>query len=445
MPLRQGGLFGTTREAGSRDRLSVVVDASEARESGLPSDASFQVGRGQLQSGGYTSMLTTAADYSRTRRTTQLGGALFTSFKYYPHLDRVVPVTHSAALGLTLRLPKQSSLQANSTAAYAPAYLYQLFPRASQPAAVEPIATEPDFRIDQSDSYTYGTSLALAIGPPRAIRVTTTADYLHTDFRHETVTRPNLTTSGAAMKVSRGLSRNSGVSLDYAYRTGTYGRAGTTNEHRLTLGADYSHALSSTRRATFHVGLSPSLIDVSEPVVAGSLPADPLDGDRAVNTTGLSRLYRFEGDARIDYDVGRTWRATATYRRGVEYLAVLTEPVFSDAVRVELGGLITRRIDVSGGGGYAFAQSALNRDSRSLNTKTGQLRVRFALKRSLAVYSQYLYYFYDLRGQAHLAPNLPATFKQHEVRVGFMIFSRPIGNTTKGPGRWPERTRPTKS
>jgi hypothetical protein len=452
-PLRQGGVFGTTRPGeGTRQRLNLLFEASETLQSELPAESRFQIPQGDLQSGGYSTLMTTSADYARTRPRTEFGGALFTSFKYYPRLDRVAPVSHSAGLGLTIRLPQQSSLQVNSMAAYAPAYMYELFPRAPVASAVEAIPANPDYRIDLSDSYTYGTNLTLAVGAARATRLTVTADYRHTDFHREIVTRPNLTTSGAAMRVSRGLSRNSSLSLEYQYRTGEYGFSGVTNEHRLALGADYAYPLSASRRLAFHFNLSPSLLELPDSTALTTGPVSDALLNDTLTPSLATRLYRLQGDATVDYDFGRTWRATATYRRGLEYLAVLTTPVFSDAARVELGGLITRRLDVSASGGYASGTSALSRDTKHLddtqhlNTDTAQLRVRYALKRSLALYSQYAYYYYDLRGQARFAPELPSAFRQHEVRVGFMFFVRPISsNATKGKTSWPERTRPTKS
>ena len=49
------------------------------------------------------------------------------------------------------------------------------------------------------------------------------------------------------------------------------------------------------------------------------------------------------------------------------------------------------------------------------------------MKRSFALYSEYLYYYYDLRGQAGLAPGLPSVFEQHGIRVGFTLFVEPLG------------------
>src|SRR5215471_8035146 len=177
-PLRKGGLFGSTRsDGGNRDALNLLLDASEMFDSELPPALRFQGARDPLEGDGYSSMLTTSADYTRTRRRTQLGATLLTSFKYYPRLDRVSSVSHSGGLGFTVRLPKQSSLQANTTVAYAPAYLYQLFPHDPVSAAAEAIAVDPDYRIDRSNSYAYGTNVALAIGSARGTRVTAAAEY----------------------------------------------------------------------------------------------------------------------------------------------------------------------------------------------------------------------------------------------------------------------------
>ena len=52
---------------------------------------------------------------------------------------------------------------------------------------------------------------------------------------------------------------------------------------------------------------------------------------------------------------------------------------------------------------------------------------RYALWRSLALYSEYLYYYYDLRGLASLAPGLPPRFNQRAVRAGFTLFVSPLG------------------
>jgi hypothetical protein len=436
-PRSSGGLFGATRsDVGGRDKLTFLFDMSETRDSALPAELRSRISRDDLQSGGFSTMLIASTDYARNRSRVQLAGTALTAFKYYQRLDRVAAVSHSAGLGATVHLPKQGSFEIDQTAAYSPSYWYQLFPTGVLPEPGESIPADPDYRIDQTDSYSYGTRMALAFGSARRTRVTTTAEYSHTDFQRQTAARPDLTILSAGAKVSRGVSRHSGFSVEYEYRSGQFGFVEPTIEHRITMGVEYSRALTVSRRAIFRVNVSPSMLEVPEEALA-TVAISPVPialeesvtstGDGAVQNAMDGRLYRLQGDAGVEYPFRPNWRATVTYRRGVEYLAVLREPVFSNGARAELTGVIRRRLDLSAVAGYATGASAINRGGSNLGTYTGEVRVRYALKRPFALYSQYLYYYYDLRGQARLAPDLPSVFAQHGIRVGFMLFGQALG------------------
>jgi hypothetical protein len=365
-------------------------------------------------------MLIASADYARNRRRVQLAGTALTAFRYDQRLDQVAAVSHSAGLGASIRLPKQGSLQIDQMAAYSPSYLYQLFPTGALPASGESIPTDPNYRIDKTESYAYGSKMALAFGSARKTRVTATAEYSHDDFQRQAAARPNVTIYATAAKISRALSRNGGLSVEYQYRTGEFGFGGLTKEHRVAMGVEYSRALTVRRRAKFRFNLTPATLEIPKSALNAAAAG-------AVPSAVEGRLYLLEGDASVDYEFRRNWRATANYRRGVEYLAVLTEPVFSDGARLDLTGLIRRRVDVSAAAGYATGASALYRGAQNLDTYTGEVRIRYALKRSFALYSEYLYQYYDLHGQARLARDLPRVFEQHGIRVGFMLFVETLG------------------
>ena len=89
--------------------------------------------------------------------------------------------------------------------------------------------------------------------------------------------------------------------------------------------------------------------------------------------------------------------------------------------------MIGRRVDVSALAGSATGASPSSRNTRNFASYTGEARIRYALTRTFALYSEYLYYYYDLRGQARLAPGLPGVYEQHGIRVGFMVFGQPLG------------------
>src|SRR4029077_11592009 len=126
-PRPSGGLFGATRsDVSGRDRLNLMFDVNEALESELPLELRSRVPQGDLQSGGFSTMVTASADYARNRRRLQLAGSALTAFRYYGRLQEVAPVTHSAGLGARISLPGLGNLHFAQTAAYSPSYLYQL-------------------------------------------------------------------------------------------------------------------------------------------------------------------------------------------------------------------------------------------------------------------------------------------------------------------------------
>ena len=201
----------------------------------------------------------------------------------------------------------------------------------------------------------------------------------------------------------------------YDYHSGEFGLGGLTREHGVTIGAEWSPALSRTRRATFCLDVTPTRVE---------LPASALN----VSSAGQAevQLNRLSSEASITYPFRPNWQTTARYRRSVEYLSVLGQPVLSDGGRLELTGLLARRIDLSASAGYVSAASALN-SAQALVTYTGQVAIRYAMKRSLALSADYLYYYYDLSEQAALAPHLAATYEQHGVRVGVVLFVETLG------------------
>ena len=131
---------------------------------------------------------------------------------------------------------------------------------------------------------------------------------------------------------------------------------------------------------------------------------------------------RLSAQVTMNYDFGRTWQTRGIYRRGVEYMAGLSEPVSADSFSASVDGLLVRRVDVLASAGYASGQSALNLNSWTFDTYTGDVRLRFALTRVFATHVEYLYYFYDSRGTAPLDPRIPQGLERKGVRVGLMLW-----------------------
>src|SRR5262249_6805253 len=134
------------------------------------------------------------------------------------------------------------------------------------------------------------------------------------------------------------------------------------------------------------------------------------------------RYGQFSGQVGLDYDLGRTWQAGGTYRRGIEYIAGLTAPVSATSVTATVDGLFTRRIDLFASAAYSSGESALNRGSSSIfDMYTGTVRVRFAATHQWAPYVECLYYMYDSHGSVPLVPGIPSTMARRSLRGGLML------------------------
>jgi len=411
MPPPRGSIFATSTARDNRDRLDVTAALSEALDSEAPPELRSRIQQGSPQSGGFSSMLTAAADYERNRRRGDVTAQLFTALQYSPKLGRVVALTHSAGAAATLRFSGRSSLELAQTADYSPAFLYRLFPTVAEPNAGDVAPPAPDYRVDESKSFSNSSLVTFRAGSARGTQLSATAEHLAAQFQGG-IERPDLDAVAGRIRLAHGTSRTGSLSAEYEYRAGEFGYGAQATEQRLRIGVGYSPALSTSRRAQFRFNLAPSVVEI---------PAT------AVNISRTGTLFKMEGDARAEYPFLRSWSIGGTYRRGVEYISGFRSPVFRDATRIELSGLARERVDIAASAGYVVGQSILQRDAQHFDTYTGTMRGRYSVTRSFALYAEYLYYYYNLHGQEALAPDLPSVFEQHGLRVGLMLWARPVG------------------
>ena len=410
-----GGLFGGVSSGGS-ERLNVTFEVAEGYDSQLPLEREAAIVGGSLSSGGFSTLFGGSGSFTQGGRRLQFAASGSTAFKYYQELDRLDALSHGAAFGVGVGLPNGGRFDNNEALAYSPAYLYQLFPQGEPPALGESIPLNPDYRIDQADSYSSVTRAALQFGSSRGTSFTTSAEYQVTDSRNETTALPGVDTRTVGASVSHAVSRRFSFSGGYNYRSGTVAFTGPSYEHEMPVSVEISPALSASRRLSIRVTAAPAWMKMApSAIVVGT--DEPL----------RDYFFRMQGSAHVSYPFKLNWDVGATYDRSVQYVMGTTEPLLSDSVRVGLTGLLSRRIDLTASGGLASAVSAQAGSRQQLDTYTAGVRIRYAFRRSMAVYSEYLYYYYDQDGLLNLAPGLPRVFEQHGVRVGFALFVEPLG------------------
>ncbi|MEO5739766.1 MAG: hypothetical protein ABIS29_04135 [Vicinamibacterales bacterium] len=416
-----GGLFGATRpDVEGADRLNFTFDVAEGFESDVPSEQGVAVVGGGLGTGGFSTLFGGSSTYARRGRRLQLAASASTAFKYYQRIERLDPLSHGASIGLGLRLPKQGKFEITQAAAYSPSYLYQLFPQVNAPELGALIPLNPDYQIDQRNSSSYSTRAAVNYGAQRGTQFSTFGEYTVTAYQNEAAREDaaavaGLETRSIGTRLSRAITSRASFASEYRYRTGEFEFKGSSQEHEARIGVEYSPPLSASRRLTIRLNAAPAWL---------KFPAAALA--TVVTATTDQYLFRLQGDGYVSYPFRRNWLAAAAYDRGVQYLVGLPEPLLSDSVRAQLTGLISRRVDLSASAAYFTAESGIPGSSQNLDTYTGTVKIRYAFTRSVAMYSEYLYYYYD-QGQSSLVPGLPSVFEQHGIRVGVALFTTVLG------------------
>jgi hypothetical protein len=420
---------------GAAERLGFLVDVGETFESELPPELRPQIASGDPRLGGLSTIVDASADYAHNRQSFQLEGTASTAFKYYRQLDEVVGVTHSAGLRLGVRLPKRGSLQLSQTVAYSPSYFYLLFPTATTPTLSDSVPTDPDFRV-ATQSLSYDTNAALTFGSPRTMQVTMTGAYSRTNFQQPTVWRPNLAVYSGGLTVTRSVARNGSLFADYQYRTGEFGFGGRAEEQRGSVGVQYSHTISVRQRVSIRFDIAPATMKMPATALSGiGLGAGPTaeGSDSLASDSGLSaltgqvRVARLEGEAKATYQLRRAVQTEVSYRRGVDYVPLLAQPILVESAQTELTSTITRRLGLMASAAYANGTSAFSGGGNDIETRTGQVKMRYLLKRSTTIYAEYRYFYYNLRQQAILVPDLPSVFGQHALRIGLTLSVKAFG------------------
>ena len=128
------------------------------------------------------------------------------------------------------------------------------------------------------------------------------------------------------------MTRDLSAYVGYRYTEGHHDDR-VTRIHRPDIGLDFLRALSLTRRTslTFGVGME---------------------------ATAYNQVTHFSAvaNARVIHEIGRSWTVGAVYRRGTYFVETLPEPMTGDSASVQVNGLITRRIQLSGVLSGSFGQ-----------------------------------------------------------------------------------------
>jgi hypothetical protein len=414
-----GGAQATKNSAPKSADLSISID--EAYETNV-FDGSYKPDPTVFRAHGFYSELKADGDYARNGEHLKFAATAGSNLRYYQDLQRVVPVNQYLGAGLTADFRHRTTISVNQTVAYTPSFFSGAFPTAAAPVLglVSTAAPVPglvstagtDYSLNTLRSYAYGTSAFLnqRLTPHGSVSFDTGFQYI--DFAGGPTPLKSFKSSEVGGHYAYRFNRSGTLRLGYTYQEGQYLPA-PAREHGIDIGVEINRALSSRRRSTVAFNFGSTFVN-------GPVPAD--------NKTGFSPRgeLRFIGDGAASYDLGGTWRARGAVRRGVMVIEGFSNPLLVNGYAGEITGFVTRRLDVLVSAGYARGESSLVVNNTDFRTATGDIRLRYGLTRTLAVYAEYSNYSYIFgQGVLPVPSLLPLTprAERNGLHVGLALWT----------------------
>ena len=225
-------------------------------------------------------------------------------------------------------------------------------------------------------------------------------------------------------------SRTAGLQAAYNTSRSRYaqGAGPQPTAQSATVGLDYARRLSPTRQIAFAVN-------------GGASHVETIGADST-----LRGRWTPSGSGSVRVDVGRSWAVTTDYSRSATVLdQAALRTFYSDAIAVNTGGLIGRRLDATLTASFARGRTPGGTgEVGRYESVTGSAQLRWALTRSVAAMVGYTYHDYRLRG-IEVLEGFPVRSRLNGVRVGLSfwvplvqprpaITRQPTGRRQQAPG-----------
>jgi hypothetical protein len=400
-----GNTFGGAAKS-TQQNLNVMLSVAEAYDEDVTEKsggADLQIFQGR---GSYTT-LTPQMDFKAGRGRFRLGLTAGSSVRYYGDVHETIVVNHAIGTGFTIQLTPRTALFLNEGVTYSPALFYGLFASTAEPGAGDTVPAAPNYVLNSKRSYVYDSKASLTHNISERAVFVINAGFQYQDYTGHDVGYPDLRTHDVGGHYLYSINRDVKLRLGYTYKDGQYLGAPLTTEHDFDIGVDYSRPLSRTRRTTITLSLGPTVAN----------------GALSVSSVDVGRQYRLTANAALTHQIGRTWTAQGTYRRGMGYYVEgFAKPVFTEAYAASTSGFLNRRTDVSVTAAYSTGESALTGAPDQFASYTADTRVRFGLGRMWATYVEYLYYYYKFNSGIPLPPGVPPHLTRNGVRAGLTLW-----------------------
>jgi hypothetical protein len=358
-----------------------------------------------LQAGGSYTWLAPQMTVATHGRRLQFNAFSLSSVRYYPTFSQPLATNYNIGGGLMAKPGPHTTISANGGLTYAPTPLYALF--AGSEAATKPDApatAAADLQAGSLRSYTNNMSVTLEQAVTPRVTLTVLGDLQRTNYLKQVAGFPDMQSTDVGGRLTLAATRHVNLRFGFVQRQASYSQSLRTSEQDVELGIAVTRDLSATRRVTFGLNLGPTASD-----------------------TGLSPTARphlgLTGDAYVERQIGRSWTARSTFRRGLSYVGGLAGPAYTNGATVEASGFVNRHIDVLASGGFSSGQMAAQLTTAANFTNfMAFTRVRYGLSHAWAVHLEGLFYDYRFDRTVITVPGVPDRMTRVGLRAGLTMF-----------------------
>lgn len=313
--------------------------------------------------------------------------------RYYPDLQSLSAVDGSGNVTFAADMGAKTKIHAAQGITFQPYYELNVL-NGLMPDDAHPIRTDPA-ALTALASHGYAGSAGVTEQFSSRSQLSLDYEYRYTQF---SASAQPFVWQLARTRFTHHLTKDAALRVGYAYGAGQFGdRAGATPfvSHDLDLGIDYSRALAFSRRTTVSFGSGSTLVP---------------------SAVGLG--YFVNADASLNREVGRTWKASLGYHRGIQLNEGFVQPLYVDTALLRLGGLVTRRVSLLVSASYSAGQIGLAAGNQRYGTYNAESDLRIGINRTLAAYAHYMNYRYTFNSAAGTPFGLPPMLNRQGLRVG---------------------------
>jgi hypothetical protein len=320
-------------------------------------------------------------------------------YRYYRATETISSPLASGAAGFSAALGRRLRANASLASTYFPRFQFSVMPPTTDVPLDQPPPTL-DYGISSYDVVSYQGTAALSYQLDS--RSTATLSYGRNQFKYLGQDY-ELSTHSLSGGYSRNLTRYASLNLGYTELGGDYvtsaGRSPSGVRTRtIDAGIRYSRPLSLSRRTRFAFSTGSTALD-----------------------NGTTTFYTVTGNANLNHQLSRTWSVGTAYSRRVGLVGGFTEPIFSDAITVNTGGMLGSRVSVHATTGYANGMVGLNSADRNYSSLQSSAGVSVPLTRRSSLFANYFYYKHMFEQSVTLPTGLAPRVARQGVRAGLSV------------------------